>query len=238
MHLLQYHPDGTLSRRTFLKDPPSYAILSHRWVNDEPNYQDISNGTGKSKEGYEKLLFCGRQAAKDGLEYFWVDTVCIDKHSSAELTSSLNSMFRWYRESAKCYVYMSDVISFEHDFARSAWFTRGWTLQELIAPQIVEFFSADEQCLGDKISLDMRICSITKIPVEALRGQDLSTFSVDERMRWVQSRRTTLEEDRSYCLLGIFGIFMPVIYGEGNNALERLKKKIRSINVRSLESCT
>lgn len=191
-----------------------------------------ANGAGKSKEGYEKLLFCGRQAAKDGLEYFWMDTVCIDKQSSAELTSSLNSMFRWYRESAKCYVYMSDVTSLEPDFSRSVWFTRGWTLQELIAPNVVEFFFADEQCLGDKMSLDARICAITKIPMEAIWGQDLSRFSVEERMRWVQSRTTTLEEDRSYCLLGIFGIFMPVIYGEGNNALERLKKNVRSINVR------
>lgn len=232
MHLLQQHSDGTLSRKTFLKDAPAYAILSHRWVDDEPTYQDITNGTGQSKEGYEKLRFCGRQAAKDGLEYFWVDTVCIDKQSSAELTSSLNSMFRWYRESAKCYVYMSDVRSLETDFSRSVWFTRGWTLQELIAPKVVDFFSSDEQYLGDKISLDSRICSITNIPVEALRGQDLKSFSVEERMRWVQNRTTTLEEDRSYCLLGIFNIFMPVIYGEGDNALERLRKKIRSIKVR------
>lgn len=210
MHLLQYHSDGTLGRKTFLRDAPPYAILSHRWVDDEPTYQDITNGTGKNKEGYEKLLFCGRQAAKDGLEYFWVDTVCIDKQSSAELTSSLNSMFKWYRDSAKCYVYMSDVVSLEPDFPRSVWFTRGWTLQELIAPKIVEFFSVDEHYLGDKMSLDGRICSITGIPVQALHGQDLKSFSIDERMRWVQNRTTTLEEDRSYCLLGIFGIFMPV----------------------------
>ncbi|KAH7382544.1 hypothetical protein DE146DRAFT_231539 [Phaeosphaeria sp. MPI-PUGE-AT-0046c] len=233
MHLLRYQTDGTLSRKTFLKDAPSYAILSHRWVDDEPTYQDITNGTGKSKKGYEKLLFCGRQAAKDGLEYFWADTVCIDKQSSAELTSSLNSMFRWYRESAKCYVYMSDVTSAESDFPKSEWFTRGWTLQELIAPKIVEFFSVDEHYFGDKRSLDEQICAITKIPVEALRGEDLKSFSVEERMSWVQSRTTTLEEDRTYCLLGIFNIFMPVIYGEGNNALDRLRKKIRSINAPS-----
>src|SRR5438128_370397 len=105
MHLLHYKDDGTLSRTEFFKEIPQYAILSHRWVDDEPNFQDITDGLGMHKEGYGKLLFCGRQAAKDRFQYFWVDTVCINKSSSAELTESLNSMFRWYREAARCYVY-------------------------------------------------------------------------------------------------------------------------------------
>ena len=230
MHLLQRSSDGTLSLQLFYTNLPPYAILSHRWIDDEPTFQEIMQGVGRNKAGYDKLQFCGRQAAKDGFDFFWVDTVCIDKSSSAELTEALNSMFRWYREAAKCYVYMSDVVAIEPDFRRSAWFTRGWTLQELIAPKIVEFFSKYETYLGTKTSMEVEINSITGIPVEALRGQDLSSFSVEERMSWVQKRRTTREEDLSYCLLGIFNVFMPVIYGEGSQAFERLKRKVERLS--------
>jgi len=230
MYLLQQNNNGTLSLALFYKNPPRYAILSHRWVDDEPTFQDIEQGVGTGKAGYTKLQFCARQAAKDGLRYFWVDTVCINKTSSAELTEALNSMFRWYRESEKCYVYMSDVESMEPDFQESAWFTRGWTLQELIAPKVVEFYSKDATFIGTKATLEGRVASITGIPVEALRGQDLSTFSVEERMSWVRNRTTTREEDLSYCLLGVFDVYMPVIYGEGNRAFGRLLREIEELS--------
>ncbi|KAF2802820.1 HET-domain-containing protein [Mytilinidion resinicola] len=122
---------------------PPYAILSHTWLEDtqEPTFEDLTNGTGREKLGYEKIQFCGGQAKQDNLQYFWVDTCCINKSNPAELSHSINSMFRWYRNATRCYVYLSDVSSprtndvfhsqsWDLDLARSRWFTRGWTLQD------------------------------------------------------------------------------------------------------------
>lgn len=202
MHLLYVTGDGSISHKTFIGRLPSYAILSHRWTDDEPTFQDITNGTRKDSKGYAKLLFCARQAQEDGLIYFWVDTVCIDKSSSAELAESLNSMFRWYREAARCYVLMSDVTEMERDFDRSEWFRRGWTLQELLAPRNVEFFNKNGRLLGTKKKLEVRIKRITGIPSTALQGQALSKYSVGARLSWMRKRETTIQEDRAYCLLG------------------------------------
>ena len=142
---------------------PPYAILSHTWGADteEVTFKDLINGTGKDKSGYEKIRFCGEQARQDDLQYFWVDTCCIDKANYAELSQAVNSMFRWYCNAARCYVYLSDVSSpafdtneesnlrpWESDFQKSRWFTRGWTLQELLAPTSVEFFSRESKRLG------------------------------------------------------------------------------------------
>jgi hypothetical protein len=174
------------------------------------------------------------------LQYFWVDTCCINKSNNTELSEAINSMFRWYRNADKCYVYLSDVSSPPFDandkfsslpcesaFRASRWFTRGWTLQELLAPRSVEFFSQEGNRLGDKRSLERQIHEITGIAVLALQGSPLSQFSVDERFKWAQNRETTRKEDWAYCLLGIFDIFMPLIYGEGReNAVIRLRKGI------------
>jgi hypothetical protein len=209
---------------------PPYAIFSHTWGsdNEEVTFDDIINGIGKDKIGYEKIRFCGKQARQDNLRYFWIDTCCINKSTNNELSTAINSMFRWYQRSSKCYVYLSDVsvpddvtdtqalrITWEYAFRQSRWFTRGWTLQELLAPATVEFFSRNGRRLGTKISLEQEIHEITKIPVNAIRGERFSNFSINERMSWSSERSTTLEEDRVYCLLGIFGVFMPLIYGEG-----------------------
>ncbi|RYP52195.1 hypothetical protein DL768_002637 [Monosporascus sp. mg162] len=220
---------------------PRYAVLSHTWGADdeEVTFKDVMDGTGKSKAGCSKIYFCGKQAAADGLKFFWVDTCCIDKSSSAELTEAINSMFRWYQEAARCYVYLSDVSvsssagdefsrRWKPAFKRSRWFTRGWTLQELIAPASVEFFSKEEQRLGDKQSLEETLHEITGISIQALRGSPLSRFSVNERMSWAAKRQTKREEDAAYSLLGIFNIHMPLIYGEGRQkALNRLQKEIQ-----------
>jgi len=214
---------------------------------EEVSYKDMKDGTGKDKAGYRKVEFCAEQAGRDGLQYFWVDTCCIDKSTSDELQTSINSMFRWYHDATRCYVYLSDVsmtgslsqnsdqassdqaeLSWEVAFRRSKWFTRGWTLQELLAPASVEFFSLEGLQLGDKGSLEHEIHNITKIPISALRKTTpFSQFDVDERLRWAERRRTTRQEDWAYCLLGIFGVFMPLIYGEGRvNAVRRLRKEI------------
>ena len=243
MRLLRLEDNGEFSLVEFVgKNIPRYAVLSHTWRADdeEVTFKDLVEGAGQSKPGYSKIRFCGKQAAKDGLRFFWVDTCCIDKSSSAELSEAVNSMFRWYHDAARCYVYLSDVSvngSIEDDdfswrwkpaFKKSRWFTRGWTLQELIAPALVKFFSEEEKLLGDKQSLEQTLHEITGIAIQALRGSPLSYFSVDERMSWAAERQTKREEDEAYSLLGIFDIHMPLIYGEGRKkALIRLQKEIK-----------
>jgi hypothetical protein len=245
MRLLRFEEDaGEFSLDEFLDGPiPPYAILSHTWGVDheEVTFGDIMEGTGKGKPGYSKIHFCGEQAAKEGLRYFWVDTCCIDKSGTAELSEAINSMYRWYRHATKCYVYLSDVSmsgsvrndsSFQQEwkpaFRQSRWFTRGWTLQELIAPTSVEFFSVEGERLGDKGSMAQEIQGITGISVEALRGRPMFHFSVDERLSWAEKRETKRGEDAAYSLLGIFDIHIPPIYGEGRaKAFSRLRTEIQ-----------
>ncbi|KAN0072425.1 Heterokaryon incompatibility protein (HET) domain containing protein, partial [Elaphomyces granulatus] len=246
MRLLKLNDSGEFDlTRDFIlvaNDIPRYAILSHTWGPDteEVNFQDMIDGTAKSKPGYNKIRFCEEQAERDGWKYFWIDSCCIDKSSSAELQEAINSMFRWYRDAAKCYVYLADVsrpaldtdgkssqLSWELLFRKSRWFTRGWTLQELVAPVSVEFFSKEGEQLGNKRSLEQHIHEATGIPVKVLRGSPLSDFTVSERMSWAEKHDTTREEDKAYSLLGIFDVCMPLIYGEGReNAFRRLREEI------------
>jgi hypothetical protein len=238
MRLLYTTDDGRLSWTDDLVGDqiPPYAILSHTWDGQEvaykdlKNYKDIGDVDARHKGGYQKIFFCAKQAKRDGLDHFWVDTCCIDKANNTELSKAINSMFRWYQKAKKCYVFLSD---FENDtlegdgesaFRQSRWFNRGWTLQELLAPCSVEFYSKEGTLLGDKQSLKQLIHEITGIPVEALSGSDLSQFDVAKRFSWAANRQTTEEEDGAYCLFGIFSVHLPLIYGEGKeNALERLR---------------
>jgi hypothetical protein len=239
MRLLHYNEAGELSLTDDSVDNEHlpYAILSHTWGSEEVTFEDFTNGFDDSKEGYGKIKFCGEQARRDNLKYFWVDTCCIKKSDNTELQYAINSMFRWYGNAVKCYVYLSDVPgllnaddptqSWELPFRKSRWFTRGWTLQELIAPNSVEFFSREGQRLGSKETLLRHICEITGIPAKALRGDTLSAFSTEERMSWAELRNTKYPEDKIYSLMGIFGIHMPLIYGEGkDNAFRRLHEEI------------
>jgi hypothetical protein len=243
MRLLNVDADGSLSLTTFIGNKiPSYAILSHTWEadNQELTFQDLQNGIGSSKASYRKIQFCREQAQKDGLQYFWVDSCCIDRSNITELSEALNSMFRWYWNAAKCYVYLSDVskddldlitwtsqVPYESAFRASRWFTRGWTLQELLAPRSVDFFTKEGMHLGDKKSFELQIHETTGIALAALRGHPLPQFSVKERMSWAEGRKTTWEEDQAYCLLGIFNVHLPLIYGEGKmNAFIRLQEEI------------
>ncbi len=171
---------------------PPYAILSHTWGTDseEVTFQDLMEGTGKNKGGYGKIEFCRKQAAHDDLQFFWVDTCCIDKSNNTELTEAINSMFRWYKNADKCYVYLSDVSISRHAtkghlsptikaaFRESRWFRRGWTLQELIAPASVDFFSREGHQIGSKRSLEQQIHEITKIAFGALRGGPLADLGL------------------------------------------------------------
>ncbi|KAI0002828.1 hypothetical protein F4779DRAFT_602714 [Xylariaceae sp. FL0662B] len=250
MRLIECKSNDKVSLRDFPPDEvPRYAILSHTWSksgDDEVTFKDMTDAAKKKsglkeKPGLDKIKFCRNQAERDGLKYFWVDTCCIDKSNSVELYEAINSMFRWYRDAARCYVYLADVSTsmpsandqsgrpaWKSAFRKSKWFTRGWTLQELIAPASVEFFSKEGEYLGNKRSLERHICDITGVPARVLRGKALSGFSVAERMAWVETRETTRAEDKAYSLLGIFDVHMPLIYGEGReNAFRRLREEVK-----------
>jgi hypothetical protein len=247
MRLLKYEEDGKLTITSFEDAIPPYAILSHTWGADaeEVTFADLAKGDGKHKPGYKKIRFCGEQAQQDGLHYFWVDTCCIDKLDKAELYLAIWSMFRWYQNATKCYVYLSDVLpeqrkpddmstefTWESAFRLSRWFTRGWTLQELLAPSIVEFFSQDLKKLGDKTSLTPLIQKITGIPCEALDGAPLSRFSVDERLQWKGDRETKRQEDAWYSLSGIFDVEIAPAYSKGAaSAFKRLKEEIDKLEM-------
>ncbi|KAL0934021.1 het domain protein [Colletotrichum truncatum] len=235
-----------------------YAILSHTWGGDEMTfsaYQALNN-TGSSgipfapeyavastgitiSEGYRKIKDAAQLAKSQGLKWLWVDTCCIDKTSSAELSESINSMYRWYQKAKVCYAYLSDVQSATSNdpseaassFRNSRWFTRGWTLQELIAPRSVEFYARDWSFINTKQADDSSFChilaQITGVNESVLAGETLlSDISVANKMRWAASRETTRPEDMAYCLLGIFDVNMPLLYGEGMRAFVRLQEEI------------
>jgi len=225
---------------------PPYAILSHRWEEEEVTYQDLQNGLDvcQRKQGFAKIQKCCQQAVTDGLEYAWVDTCCIDKSSSADLSEAINSMYQWYQNSAVCYAYLSDAECSGQEnamqrlqdpessdeglqFLASKWWTRGWTLQELIAPRVVKFFGHDDKQqwrqLGEKSTLLELIVYRTPIDRKVLEGSDVRSCSIANRMSWAAERETTRVEDRAYSLLGVFGVNMPLLYGEGERSFIRLQ---------------
>jgi hypothetical protein len=245
MRLLKYEENGKFTITSFNDNAiPPYAILSHTWGADteEVTFADLETGDGKDKSGYRKIRFCGQQAQQDGLRYFWVDTCCINKSDKAELSLAIQSMFGWYRNATRCYAYLPDVpvkgrassstpgeYIWESAFRSSRWFKRGWTLQELLAPRIVEFFSEEWEKLGDKVSLKSFIREVTGIPHKALEGAPLSQFSVAERLRWKGDRETKREEDGWYSMSGIFDIEIAPAYSEGAaSAFGRLMDEIRT----------
>jgi DNA polymerase III delta prime subunit len=242
MRLLHFDRLGKLVLTDFHgKTIPPYAILSHRWTDSEILIEDVLSGTYKEREeSYRKLAFCAKQAAQDNLQYFWIDTCCIDRWNKSERSKAINSMFQWYKNATRCYVFLSDVSvstatepvqrsDWEASFRASAWFTRGWTLQELMAPASVEFFSCEGHGLGDKASLDQLLHDITGIPLAALRNCPLDQFSTSERRRWAENRVPTEEEDIVYCLLGVLGVSMFTNYREGKeSAIRRLQAELEA----------
>ncbi|KAK3988201.1 beta transducin, partial [Cladorrhinum sp. PSN332] len=242
----------------FNSNTPKYAILSHTWGNEEISLADargilpqMSTPLALRNAGLEKIIKACAQALKDGLRYVWVDTCCIDKTSSAELSEAINSMFRWYEKSEVCYAYLADVPPQDnwdsknpgHVFSSSRWFTRGWTLQELLAPSKVIFFASDWSSIATRGELSSSISSITGIDASFLldssqsgNGQAggilprLPSASMAERMSWAAKRETTRVEDVAYSLLGILGVNMPLIYGEGERAFIRLQEEVLRVS--------
>lgn len=242
-------------------DIPSYAILSHRWGDDEVTHQDFLATIADSRRGYGwlKTLKACDIAKRSDIEWLWVDTCCIDKKSSAELSEAINSMWKYYQGSTQCYAFLPDVellttvldasvteqptnscqemgLRTLSSFRNSVWFSRGWTLQELLAPRIVHFFDKSFRPIGTKsISLcDRSFCEeIAKAAgIRAIHLWNFETpghmerVSVAERMSWAAGRSTLREEDRAYCLLGLFGVNMPLLYGEGPKAFMRLQLEL------------
>ncbi|KAL4889838.1 ankyrin repeat-containing domain protein [Aspergillus ambiguus] len=222
---------GRLETVSFDDDSiPPYAILSHTWDEEELSFQDMGVIGVETKRGYEKIKQCCSLAQSYGFEYVWIDTCCIDKTSSAELSEAINSMYRWYQEADVCFAHLADVPS-KKKFSESRWFTRGWTLQELIAPSKVLFLDETWVGIGDKTSLQQSISDCTTIPAGILSGEDeLEMFSIAQRMSWAARRQTKRTEDRAYSLMGIFDVNMPLIYGEGETAFIRLQEEIMRIS--------
>ncbi|KAL1894883.1 hypothetical protein Sste5346_005570 [Sporothrix stenoceras] len=219
---------------------PRYAILSHTWEDGEVTFQDMKKLTeAKMKKGFGKIKKSCELARNAGIEYIWIDTCCIDKTNSTELFEAINSMFTWYRNAWVCYVYLSDagisspVYSNQRQDHRDQfrWYRRGWTLQELVASRHIEFYGAGWESLGTKTDHLLLIAKATGIDAATLAAGDdleahLARISVARRMHWLAYRETTRPEDMAYCMLGIFGISMPVLYGEGDGAFLRLQEEI------------
>ncbi|OHF00433.1 heterokaryon incompatibility protein [Colletotrichum orchidophilum] len=225
-------------------DMPPYAILSHTWGPDEVTFQDIQNlPLASTKAGFTKIQGCCTQALRHNIDWAWIDSCCIDKTSSAELSEAINSMYSYYLLSRVCFVYLGDVPPLSYSLppmgrlpslASSRWFTRGWTLQELIAPRRTIFYTSDWSRLGTKgVHTDERpfiqdLSSITGIFESVLaKTRHPRDYSVAERMSWAANRQTTRAEDQAYCLMGLFGVNIPVLYGEGlKHAFQRLQHEI------------
>jgi hypothetical protein len=223
----------TLRLEEFMGDVPKYTILSHTWGNDEVTFQDMAQQHEymPTKRGFHKIQETCRLALEMNLEYAWVDTCCIDKTSSAELTESINSMFQWYESAAVCFVWLNDLSpdeSFADGARKSRWITRGWTLQELIAPSKVYFYDQTWKYRSAKVDSSHELAEMSGIPekVLAMDSASVERYSVAQRMSWASRRQTTRVEDMAYCLLGLFKVNMPLIYGEGLMAFRRLQEEI------------
>lgn len=211
-------------------NPPRYAILSHRWLDEEVTFRDMSRHEVDETrmKGYAKLSAACDVTRSLGFLYLWMDTCCIDKSSSSELSESINSMYTWYGKTLMCIVYLNDVRKdrWRDEFCQSEWFRRGWTLQELIAPMEVLFIDKDWKILDTKRSLVDDLADITGIDKDVLLAGDVRSVSVAAKMSWAAKRITTRLEDRAYSLMGIFDVNMPTIYGEGDKAFIRLQEEI------------
>lgn len=221
-----------------------YAILSHRWGKnaDEITFDDIQmedRAELEQRKGWDKIVDTCAKARWQGLEWAWIDTCCIDRNNAAELADAITHMFEWYKDSVVCFAFLSDVKAGEDPsdenstFRKSVWFTRGWTLQELIAPSKVIFYAPANNAwlhIGTKESLVNVITQITDIDSAVLEGGKLSKVSVARRMSWAANRKTKEVEDRAYSLAGIFDVTLSPAYGEGARSFKRLQIEIAKVS--------
>ncbi|CAK7263960.1 hypothetical protein SEPCBS57363_000840 [Sporothrix epigloea] len=208
---------------------PKYAILSHTWGPSEVTFQDFQSKSRKSGAVFGKITGMARLARKLNHRFIWVDTCCIDKTNNSELSEAINSMYQWYRDAAVCVAYLDDVQrdAPNRTMFRSRWFTRGWTLQELVAPRHLYFYDSAWVCRGSKTAFYEEILQRTNIPHLVLAGLAKPTkYSLARRMSWAAGRETKRVEDIAYCLLGILDVNMPLLYGEGRRSFRRLQEEI------------
>lgn len=227
----------------FMGKIPEYAILSHTWGGEEISLDEYKRLTrpdqdttpllmaAKEKTGFVKISKFIELAASEGICYAWADTCCIDKASSAELGEAINSMYQWYQQANICYVYLSDVEtgsvrSGPDAMECSRWFTRRWTLQELIAPKILHFYTSTWDLIGSKEDLARSLTTWTSIPSHVISSGNPHTCCTGAKMSWASKRKTTRPEDMAYCLMGLFDVNMPLLYGEGEKAFTRLQEHI------------
>lgn len=207
-----------------------YANLSHRWADahEEVTFADFqSNRSLLHMSGYRKLTSFCSLVRHLGYSYAWADTCCINKHSATELGSALNLMYRWYGDSKLCIVYLEDVYPGGKSFEQSEWFTRGWTLQELIAPRNILFYDRDWHSIGARVDLLDVLGRVTGIQKAVLsHTRDPRSYSVACRMSWAAGRETTRVEDRAYSLFGLFDVNLEMTYGEREKAFLRLQERI------------
>ncbi|KAL8924104.1 MAG: hypothetical protein Q9208_004241 [Pyrenodesmia sp. 3 TL-2023] len=239
------HTETLEFQEFFDSQTPVYAILSHRWTGNEVSFEEFYQRKEQDGQSFSKIKDCCRFAMEDGYEWVWIDTCCIDKRSSAELTEAINSMYAWYQNSGVCYAYLVDVLMVMDEygnwhesrkqFHRSAWFTRAWTLQELLAPDVVIFLDSVWDIIGYRggnkhaSSLDREISLATGID-EANLVNAGKFACVARKMSWLSRRETTRTEDMAYCMLGLCGVNMPLLYGEGENAFRRLQSEIIKVS--------
>ncbi|CAJ2504129.1 Uu.00g115230.m01.CDS01 [Anthostomella pinea] len=211
-----------------LIEPPGthpFAILFHTWDAEEVTYQQFADTAARRfKRGWAKIQRACATARECGCDYLWDDTCCIDKQDNAELTESIYSMFQWYSDATVCLAFIADFDATAGDMEslrRARWFSRGWTLQELIAPSTVYFYDREWRLFGTRSSLYQELSSITGISTDILSPPDgaalrdlLDDILIARRMAWAARRHTTKKEDIAYCPLGIFGVNMPMLYGE------------------------
>ncbi|KAJ8502012.1 hypothetical protein ONZ45_g11933 [Pleurotus djamor] len=233
-----------------LRSSAIYAVLSHRWTDDELVFQELRHGLPPCK--HEKFSNFCRIAQDYGCRYAWVDTVCIDKSSSSELDESIRSMFSWYKHARVCIVYLGEGDS--GSWGDDSWFSRGWTLQELLAPKKLVFFLRDWSRLSPKGQFDivrreadvkmsgMDINSLRQVAWYAgIETDDLISFTPSPKnatkiFNYVARRSTTIPEDISYCLAGLLDVTLPIAYGEGRErSFHRLQVAcVESYNDRSV----
>ncbi|EMC94024.1 hypothetical protein BAUCODRAFT_54022, partial [Baudoinia panamericana UAMH 10762] len=216
-------------------DIPDYVILSHRWTAGEVTYKDFRKNRNVNSLGSVKIMLFCAFARSRVREWVWIDTCCIDKRSSAEVSEAVNSMFTYYQNARECYVYLSDVPPLSHGrkevmtrFTSSEWFLRGWTLQELLAPSSVVFLTKEWEIIGSRDTLADQISTLTTIPTQVIQDYRTATnICVAQKLSWAARRQTTRAEDMAYCLLGLLGVNMALLYGEGGaKAFKRLQLQI------------
>ncbi|KAM0718092.1 hypothetical protein Q7P37_006424 [Cladosporium fusiforme] len=231
-----------------------YVVLSHRWGTEEVTFKEYRKNHKQilHRAGYRKIVEFCQVARARGFRLAWLDTCCIDKRSSAELSEAINSMYDWYKHSAECYVWLEDYAGSSKRLGECGWFGRGWTLQELLAPSRVIVFTANWEVVGHKIfSLGSQACICheeewhgspnpnaigshiapelsvaTGIPQEYLTTKPYYQASIALRMSWASGRRCSRPEDRAYSLLGLFDVNLPLLYGEGYKSFEHLQDEI------------